>query len=68
MILGPGLIFVVYPQTMAKMPTSQLWAVFFFFMLICLALNSQVIISIVVRQVLNNLIQISFSSPLSKWW
>ncbi|XP_060527837.1 sodium- and chloride-dependent GABA transporter ine-like [Cylas formicarius] len=38
---GPGLIFVVYPQTMAKMPSSQLWAVFFFFMLICLALNSQ---------------------------
>ncbi|CAH1969342.1 unnamed protein product [Acanthoscelides obtectus] len=38
---GPGLIFVVYPQAMAKMPASQLWAVFFFFMLICLALNSQ---------------------------
>ncbi|CAH1283761.1 unnamed protein product [Diabrotica balteata] len=38
---GPGLIFVVYPQAIAKMPASQLWAVFFFFMLICLALNSQ---------------------------
>lgn len=43
---GPGLIFVVYPQTMAKMPTSQLWAVFFFFMLICLALNSQNLFSL----------------------
>lgn len=41
---GPGLIFVVYPQAMAKMPAAQLWAVLFFFMLICLALNSQVMI------------------------
>lgn len=39
---GPGLIFVVYPQAMAKMPAAQLWAVLFFFMLICLSLNSQV--------------------------
>ncbi|CAG9860624.1 unnamed protein product [Phyllotreta striolata] len=38
---GPGLIFVVYPQAIGKMPAAQLWAVFFFFMLICLALNSQ---------------------------
>ncbi|XP_066146284.1 sodium- and chloride-dependent GABA transporter ine-like isoform X2 [Euwallacea fornicatus] len=49
---GPGLIFVVYPQTMAKMPTSQLWAVFFFFMLICLALNSQfAIVEVVVTSI-----------------
>lgn len=39
---GPGLIFVVYPQAMAKMPYAQLWAVMFFFMLLCLGLNSQV--------------------------
>ncbi|XP_050310141.1 sodium- and chloride-dependent GABA transporter ine-like isoform X2 [Anthonomus grandis grandis] len=49
---GPGLIFVVYPQTMAKMPTSQLWAVLFFFMLICLALNSQfAIVEVVVTSI-----------------
>lgn len=39
---GPGLIFVVYPQVMAKMPAPQMWAVMFFFMLLCLGLNSQV--------------------------
>lgn len=39
---GPGLIFVVYPQALAKMPYAQLWAVMFFFMLLCLGLNSQV--------------------------
>lgn len=39
---GPGLIFVVYPQAMAKMPAGQMWAVMFFFMLLCLGLNSQV--------------------------
>nr|XP_012137290.1 PREDICTED: sodium- and chloride-dependent GABA transporter ine isoform X2 [Megachile rotundata] len=38
---GPGLVFVVYPQALAKMPASQVWAVLFFFMLVCLSLNSQ---------------------------
>ncbi|KAK0088299.1 hypothetical protein PV326_004892, partial [Microctonus aethiopoides] len=38
---GPGLVFVVYPQALAKMPAPQLWAVSFFFMLVCLSLNSQ---------------------------
>lgn len=41
-IAGPGLIFVVYPQALAKMPLAQMWAVMFFFMLLCLGLNSQV--------------------------
>lgn len=39
---GPGLVFVLYPQAMAHMPFSTFWAVLFFFMLLCLGLNSQV--------------------------
>lgn len=41
-VIGPGLIFVVYPQAISKMPLAQMWAVLFFFMLLCLGLNSQV--------------------------
>ncbi|KAL9926788.1 solute carrier family 6 member inebriated isoform 1-T6 [Glossina fuscipes fuscipes] len=49
---GPGLIFVVYPQAMVKMPYTQLWAVMFFFMLLCLGLNSQfAIIEVVVTSI-----------------
>ncbi|XP_068456191.1 sodium- and chloride-dependent GABA transporter ine [Clinocottus analis] len=38
---GPGLVFIVYPQAFANMPVSQLWAVIFFFMLLCLGLDSE---------------------------
>ncbi|KAF3841301.1 hypothetical protein F7725_007163 [Dissostichus mawsoni] len=38
---GPGLVFVVYPQAFSNMPVSQLWAVIFFFMLLCLGLDSE---------------------------
>ncbi|XP_077286192.1 solute carrier family 6 member inebriated isoform X2 [Arctopsyche grandis] len=49
---SPGLIFVVYPQAIAKMPASQLWAVLFFFMLLCLGLNSQfAIVEVVVTSI-----------------
>ncbi|XP_050076944.1 sodium- and chloride-dependent GABA transporter ine [Anopheles maculipalpis] len=49
---GPGLIFVVYPQALAKMPAAQLWAVLFFFMLLCLGLNSQfAIVEVVVTSI-----------------
>lgn len=44
LVSGPGLLFVVYPQAIAKMPAPQLWAVLFFFMFLCLGLNSQVFI------------------------
>ncbi|XP_046826895.1 sodium- and chloride-dependent GABA transporter ine isoform X1 [Vespa crabro] len=49
---GPGLIFVIYPQALAKMPASQLWAVLFFFMMVCLSLNSQfAIVEVVVTSI-----------------
>lgn len=43
--IGPGLVFVVYPQAFANMPVSQLWSVIFFFMLLCLGLDSEVVYS-----------------------
>uniref|UniRef100_A0A3Q3QS97 Transporter n=1 Tax=Monopterus albus TaxID=43700 RepID=A0A3Q3QS97_MONAL len=38
---GPGLVYVIYPQAFANMPLAQLWAVMFFFMLLCLGLDSE---------------------------
>lgn len=49
---GPGLIFVVYPEAMAKMPAPHVWSLLFFFMLLCLALNSQfAIVEVVVTSI-----------------
>ncbi|KAM3865997.1 sodium- and chloride-dependent GABA transporter 2-like [Diretmus argenteus] len=38
---GPGLAFIAYPQAAAMMPVPQLWAAFFFIMIIFLGLDSQ---------------------------
>lgn len=38
---GPGLVFMVYPQALAKMPYGGIWAVLFFLMLLILGLDSQ---------------------------
>lgn len=39
---GPGLAFIAYPRAVALMPLPQLWAVFFFIMIILLGLDSEV--------------------------
>ncbi|XP_071496278.1 sodium- and chloride-dependent glycine transporter 1-like [Diadema antillarum] len=38
---GPGLVFVVYPEALARMPVAPLWSVLFFFMFITIGMDSQ---------------------------
>ena len=40
--VGPGLMFIAYPEAIAKMPAPHLWAVLFFIMLITVGLDTQV--------------------------
>jgi solute carrier family 6 (neurotransmitter transporter, taurine) member 6 len=49
---GPGLVFIVYPQVLSRMPAPQFWSVLFFFMLLCLGLNSQfAIVEVIVTSI-----------------
>ncbi|KAA0716896.1 Sodium- and chloride-dependent GABA transporter ine [Triplophysa tibetana] len=60
---GPGLVFVVYPQAFVTMPVAPLWAVLFFFMLLCLGLDSQfAMVEVMVTSVLD-----SYSKPVLKY-
>lgn len=38
---GPGLVFVVYPEGLTKMPVSPVWSILFFFMMLNLGFSSE---------------------------
>ncbi|XP_022521552.2 sodium- and chloride-dependent GABA transporter ine [Astyanax mexicanus] len=60
---GPGLVFVVYPQAFVTMPVAPMWAVFFFFMLLCLGLDSQfAMVEVMVTSLMD-----SYSKPLLRF-
>ncbi|KFD52353.1 hypothetical protein M513_06734 [Trichuris suis] len=40
---GPGLLFIAYPYALAGLPVSQLWSCMFFFAVILMALDTQIV-------------------------
>lgn len=53
--VGPGLVFVVYPEGLATMPGAPIWAVLFFFMMTTLGFSSQVMTYQLEFVILNNI-------------
>ena len=41
-IEGPGLVFVVYPEVLGKLPLSSMWSAFFFLALVNLNIDGMV--------------------------
>ncbi|CAN9501613.1 unnamed protein product [Ophioblennius macclurei] len=61
---GPALVFVAYPQAFSTMPLPQIWAVLFFFMLLCLGLDSEfAMVEVMVTSLMD-----AFYHPLIKFF